>query len=106
MVLASLFDRYGGLLIARLDRIMLQRPPQDPKHPSLRFPLEEAVTSTLRIGQHYADEFARLVRFAVTIQFAGIPQDSNRSASCASASLSIPTCLAPMHSGFFVAVNC
>ncbi|NPT53798.1 hypothetical protein GNZ13_04010 [Paraburkholderia sp. 5N] len=32
-------------------------------------PLEEAVTSTLSIGQHYAGAFAKLVKLTVTIQY-------------------------------------
>ena len=48
---------------------MTQRPPKEPRHVPRTSRLEETVTNTLRIGQHYADQFARLVKLAATIQY-------------------------------------
>jgi hypothetical protein len=47
---------------------MSQRPTRIPTHVSRIFSLEHAVINTLRIGQYYADVFAKLVKFATTIQ--------------------------------------
>lgn len=47
---------------------MSQSPPGSPKRPLRTSPFEVVVTETLRIGQHYADEFARVARLAETIQ--------------------------------------
>ncbi|CAE6862241.1 hypothetical protein R75461_08044 [Paraburkholderia nemoris] len=48
---------------------MSQRPPQDPRPTPRTSRLEETVADTLRIGQHYADLFAKLVKLAATIQY-------------------------------------
>lgn len=47
---------------------MPQRPTRIPKHVPHIFSLEDAVINTLRIGQYYADIFAKLVKLATTIQ--------------------------------------
>ena len=47
---------------------MSQRPTRIPTHVSHIFSLEDAVINTLRIGQHYADVFAKLIKLATTIQ--------------------------------------
>jgi hypothetical protein len=48
---------------------MPQRPPRDPKPASRTSPLEQAAGDILRIGKHYADEFAKLVKLAATFQY-------------------------------------
>jgi hypothetical protein len=48
---------------------MTQSPPEVPTCALRTSPIEEAVTTTLRLGQHYAGEFAKLVKLAVMVQY-------------------------------------